>query len=61
MNEDIARFLKYVKIDTQSNEESPSVPSDPKELNLTREIQKDLKALGIESEIDEFGILYGKL
>jgi len=61
MDQNIERFIKYCRIDTQSNENSLTVPSDPKELNLTREIQKDLKALGIESEINEFGILYGKL
>ncbi|OPZ36488.1 MAG: Peptidase T [Tenericutes bacterium ADurb.BinA155] len=61
MDSNIERFIKYCKIDTQSNENSLSVPSDPKELNLTRELQKDLQKLGIPSEINEFGILYGKL
>ena len=61
MDKNIERFIKYCKIDTQSNSASDSIPSDPKELNLSREIQKDLKEMGIESEIDEFGILYGKL
>lgn len=61
MDNNIERFIKYCKIDTQSNENSSSVPSDPKELNLTRELQKDLQKLGIPTEINEFGILYGKL
>jgi len=61
MDPKIERFIKYCRIDTQSNENSQTVPSDAKELDLTREIQKDLKALGIKSEINEYGILYGKL
>src|SRR5574344_1122486 len=61
MDNNIERFIKYCKIDTQSNENSLSVPSDPKELTLTRELQKDLQKLGIPTEINEFGILYGKL
>jgi len=61
MDPNIARFIRYCQIDTQSNEASSSIPSDPKELNLTRELQKDLKALGITTSINEFGILYGKL
>ncbi|MBO4540960.1 MAG: peptidase T [Bacilli bacterium] len=61
MKDNLERFLRYVKIDTQSNGESESIPSDPKELNLSRLLQKELREMGIESEIDEYGILYGKL
>lgn len=61
MDENLERFLRYVKIDTQSNDQSETVPSEEKELNLTRLLQKELKDMGISSYIDEFGILYGKL
>ena len=61
MNENLERFLRYVKIDTQSNSESDTVPSASKELNLTRLLQKELSEMGIDSEIDEYGILYGHL
>lgn len=61
MDKNIERFIKYCKIDTQSDDTSFTVPSQEKELNLTRELAKDLLELGIESEIDEFGVLYAKL
>ena len=61
MNENLERFLRYVKIDTQSNSESDTIPSASKELNLTRLLQKELSEMGIDSEIDEYGILYGHL
>ncbi|MBP5091149.1 MAG: peptidase T, partial [Bacilli bacterium] len=61
MNENLERFLRYVKIDTQSNSESDTIPSALKELNLTRLLQKELLEMGIKSEIDEYGILYGQL
>ena len=61
MNENLERFLRYVKIDTQSDDTSMSVPSQAKELDLSRLLQKELKDMGIDSYINEFGILYGKL
>jgi len=61
MDENLERFLRYVKIDTQSNDQSQSVPSEKKELNLTKLLQKELNEIGISSYIDEFGVLYGKL
>lgn len=61
MDRNIERFIKYVKIDTQSDDQSFTVPSQEKELNLTRELAKDLKGLGIDSEIDQWGVLYAKL
>lgn len=60
-NENLERFLRYVKIDTQSDASSLSVPSAEKELDLTKLLQKELAAMGIPSSINEFGILYGKL
>ena len=62
MNEkDIQRFIDYVKIDTQSDDTSFSVPSTAKQLDLSRRLQEDLKELGINSTLDEFGIVYAKL
>ena len=62
MNEkDIQRFIDYVKIDTQSDDTSFSVPSTAKQLDLSRRLQEDLKELGIDSTLDEFGIVYAKL
>ena len=61
MDKNLERFLRYVKIDTQSDESSLTIPSQEKELNLTRLLQQELKEMGISSYINEFGILYGKL
>ncbi|MBQ7623075.1 MAG: peptidase T [Bacteroidales bacterium] len=49
------RFLRYVAIDTQSNENSESQPSESKELDLLRLLRDELLALGIEAGLDEYG------
>ena len=61
MDKNIQRFINYVKIDTQSDDTSDSVPSTAKQLNLSRKLQEDLKELSIPSELDEFGIVYAGL
>ena len=42
------RFLRYVKIDTQSAEDMPQVPSTSKQLDLARLLLKELKAMGVK-------------
>ena len=49
------RFLRYVAVDTQSNEESESQPSEAKELDLLRMLRDELQAMGIEATLDEYG------
>ena len=50
------KFLRYVKIDTQSKEDSESYPSTAKQFDLLNLLVKELKALGIsEATIDEYG------
>ncbi len=52
----VERFLKYVKIDTQSNEDSTTFPSDPKQLNLSKILVEELKEIGLQdAEMDEYG------
>lgn len=58
MTESLKRFLRYVKVDTQSNDTSSSTPSANKELNLSRLLLQELKEMGIDGEIDEYGRLY---
>lgn len=41
-----ARFLRYVQIDTQSNEHSSTVPSTSKQLDLLRLLEQELIELG---------------
>ena len=53
------RFLRYVKIDTQSQEDQTSVPSTRKQLNLANLLARELTALGTENvRVSEFGIVY---
>ena len=44
----IDRFIKYIKIDTQSDPESTSTPSTLKQWDLAHELVKELKHIGME-------------
>jgi tripeptide aminopeptidase len=58
----LERFLRYVQIDTQSDEESKSSPSTEKQKELGRLLVKELQELGIsDAEMDEWGYVYGTL
>lgn len=57
----LERFLRYVRIDTQSDENSEETPSAKKELDLLLLLQKELKELGIDGEIDQYGRLYAHI
>lgn len=43
----VDRFLKYAKIDTQSNEDSTTFPSDTKQLELSKLLVEELKEIGM--------------
>ncbi|MFK7776978.1 MAG: peptidase T [Gimesia sp.] len=52
------RFLRYVKIDTQSDETSPTFPSTEKQLVLSRMLYEECQQLELEDvTINEFGIV----
>ena len=52
------RFLRYVKVDTQSDEESKSAPSTAKQLDLQRLLADELTALGAgDVHITDYGCL----
>ncbi len=58
----IERFIKYIKIDTQSDPESDTVPSSDKQWVLARLLVDDLKEIGMqEVEIDDKGYVYATL
>ncbi len=58
----VDRFLKYVKYDTQSNEESETFPSDPKQLELSKDLVEELKEIGLEdAHMDEWGYVMATL
>ena len=49
METTLNRFLRYIAVDTQSDEESPSQPSAQRELELSRMLVEELKGLGVEN------------
>jgi tripeptide aminopeptidase len=56
------RFLNYTKFDTQSAEESDSVPSTSKQLIFAEYLKKELEREGFdEVELDEKGYIYATL
>ena len=58
----VDRFLKYVKYDTQSNEESTTFPSDPKQLELSKDLVIELKEIGLtDAHMDENGYVMATL
>ncbi len=58
----IERFLNYVKFDTQSAEESATVPSTDKQLIFARYLRDELKDEGFDDvEMDDNGYIYATL
>jgi tripeptide aminopeptidase len=55
------RFLRYVSVDTQSNEESQSQPSTAKQLTLLKMLCKELNAMKVKSTLDEYGYVMGTI
>ena len=55
------RFLRYVAIDTQSDENSESQPSTAKQLNLLRLLRDELEAFGVEATLDEYGYVMASI
>jgi tripeptide aminopeptidase len=56
------RFLRYVRIDTQSAHGVTASPSTEKQLELARLLRDELEAIGLDDvRLDEFGYVYGSL
>ena len=49
------KFLRYVAVETTSNEDSETQPSSAKELDLLRLLRDELQQMGIKAELDEYG------
>ena len=45
------RFLRYVSVDTQSDENSNTFPSTEKQKNLGRMLYEELKAMGASDAV----------
>jgi len=55
----VERFLEYVKIDTQSREDSDTFPSTPGQLVLLHRLRDELKDLGLEDvSMDQNGYVF---
>lgn len=50
-------FLEYIKIDTQANASSNTIPSNTKELDLINLLEKQLKKLDIKYYRDQYGFI----
>lgn len=62
MSDVLSKFLRYVKIDTPSDENNAvATPSTPCQLNLAKLLYKELKELGIEAKITDHGYVYGRI
>ena len=55
------RFMRYVRIDTQADPTSLSIPSSAKQKELSELLLKELTAAGIEAELDVHGYVYSSL
>jgi tripeptide aminopeptidase len=58
----VDRFLRYVRIDTQSDEDSETYPSTEKQLDLLRLLRDELEAAGLaDAAIDRYGYVTATL
>ena len=58
----VERFLRYVSYDTQSSEESSTVPTTEKQKVLGAALAQELSELGLHgAKMDEYGYVYGWL
>ena len=55
------RFLRYIVVDTQSDELSESQPSTGKQLRLLEMLRDELKSMGVEAELDEWGYVMASI
>ncbi|MBQ7272904.1 MAG: peptidase T [Bacteroidales bacterium] len=55
------RFLRYVSVDTQSNEESDTQPSAAKEWDLLKMLRDELAALDIDVTLDDYGYVMASI
>mgnify|MGYP001499249045 FL=1 len=62
MFDSLERFLRYVRIDTQSAMDAECYPSTAKQLNLARVLVEELNALGMaDVRLDEYGYVTATL
>lgn len=58
----VERFLKYVKYDTKSDENSSTVPTTKSQLVLAKDLAKELEEIGLQDvSVDENGYVFATL
>ena len=57
----VKRFIRYAKIDTESDPNSKSVPSTEKQKKLANLLLEELTEIGVEAFVDEYSYVYGKI
>jgi tripeptide aminopeptidase len=58
----VERFLGYVKVDTQSDEQTGLTPSTPGQMEFAQQLRDELVAIGLSDvELDGNGYLYATL
>ena len=55
MEKILDKFLRYVAVETTSNDESDSQPSSACQLDLLRMLADELNAMGVKATLDEWG------
>ena len=55
MEKILDKFLRYVAVETASNDESDSQPSSACQLDLLRMLADELNAMGVKATLDEWG------
>lgn len=56
------RFIRYAKIDTQSDPNSSTIPSTMKQKNLGKLLVEELITMGIkDAELDQYGYVYATI
>ncbi len=61
-NQLLERFLRYVKIDTESVPDVEQFPSSDKQKNLLKLLLDELKAMGVACRMDgKYGYVYASI
>ena len=55
------RFIRYVKIDTQSDPTSDTFPSTLKQLDLSKLLVEEINDMGFEARLDKDGYVYAHI
>jgi peptidase T len=56
------KFLRYISIDTASDDQSPTQPSTEKQLNLSKILVQELKEMGVDNAtLDEYGYVMASI